>query len=49
MLGVSPEMLSIAAVLILSAVAAGTFAARFFIAASRTRTHGGQGRSDEEI
>lgn len=47
MLGVSAEMLTIVAVLVLMAVAVGTFAARFFIAASRTQV-GGAG-SDEDV
>lgn len=47
MLGVSAETLTIVAMLVLMAVAVGTFAARFFIAASRT--HVGVARSDEDI
>lgn len=44
---VALEMLMTVAVLILVAVAAGTLAARFFIAASRA--HVGQAGSDEDI
>jgi hypothetical protein len=38
MLAVSAEMLTIVAVLVLVAVAAGTLTARFFIAASRVQS-----------
>jgi hypothetical protein len=44
---ISPEMLITVAVLILVAVAGGTLAARFFIAASRA--HVGGAGSDEDI
>jgi hypothetical protein len=47
MLGLPTETLTIVAVLVLMAVAVGTFSARFFIAASRS--HAGGVRPDKDI
>jgi len=44
--GLPTETLTLVAVLVLLAVAVGTFAARFFIAASRTHVGGGGPNED---